>query len=222
MTVTFGDLATCVSRLQTSCVANLAAPGSGATPAHFEACAVAEQTEPCANYYDAVVPAACLPPAGTAAVGAACAFSSQCQTGFCALNDREVCGGCATQPQAGRALRDLRLRRGPHLPPGHRDLRRRHLRRRGLHRHGRSASWLHVPGPQEEHGRRLHAQRRRRRCLRRRGAHGPPVRCERRLLLRARRARRRHLPADHRRLLPAPPAAMSRASPPSAAPAACA
>ncbi len=101
ISATFGDLATCVSRLQTSCVAALAAPGTGATAAQAESCAQAETTESCSSYHDALAPSACLPPAGTVAAGSPCAFAGQCQTSFCAIADDEVCGVCAAPPQAG-------------------------------------------------------------------------------------------------------------------------
>jgi hypothetical protein len=101
ISVSFGTLATCVSRLQTSCVAALAAPGTGATPEHYEGCAQAETTESCSSYYDALVPSVCQPQAGTATTGSACAFDSQCQSSFCAVANDQVCGACAAQPQAG-------------------------------------------------------------------------------------------------------------------------
>jgi hypothetical protein len=34
-------------------------------------------------------------------MGSACAFAGQCQTGFCAVADKQVCGVCAAQPGTG-------------------------------------------------------------------------------------------------------------------------
>ncbi len=101
ITVGYGDLPTCQARYQASCENSLAAPGTGNTPAHLEACAQAMAGESCFDYFTNAAPSACAPPAGTLATGAGCAFDGQCQSGHCALGDQQICGSCQPPPQAG-------------------------------------------------------------------------------------------------------------------------
>jgi len=103
ITIDFGDVSTCQSRLEASCANALAAPGTGSTPAHVEGCAQALGGQSCFDYFTNATPAACATPAGTLAAGAGCAFSAQCQSAFCAIESSEVCGTCQAAPQAGSA-----------------------------------------------------------------------------------------------------------------------
>lgn len=114
ITVAFGDDSTCVSRVQTDCSGSVAATGSGATPAHFEACAQALAGTSCPAFFANQLPQACQPPAGKLAAGAGCAFSAQCESSYCAVGANEVCGSCQPAPAAGSSC-DGGLACGPGL-----------------------------------------------------------------------------------------------------------
>jgi hypothetical protein len=97
----FPDIATCEARTQQTCVAALAANGAGQTPAGITACGAAYPDEACNDYFDGNPVAACVPPAGTLATGAACGASSQCTSTFCAVSQYQVCGTCQALPAVG-------------------------------------------------------------------------------------------------------------------------
>jgi hypothetical protein len=97
----YGDEPTCESALTSTCLTNLGAPGTGATPATVEACAQAIPGESCADYFGQNPPAACATPVGTIANGSACATSAQCQSTFCAVGASSLCGVCAAVPAVG-------------------------------------------------------------------------------------------------------------------------
>jgi hypothetical protein len=97
----WGDEATCEANSVALCMTDLAAQGTAASAASFEACANALPTESCANFLGENPIAACAPLAGSVATGAACLTSSQCQSTFCALAATSTCGVCASVPQAG-------------------------------------------------------------------------------------------------------------------------
>jgi hypothetical protein len=96
----FADMATCVSRLKLSCMNALMAPSTGNTPANQELCAMAIQSESCADFLDSVTPAACIE-SGTIANGGGCYANAQCASGVCLVAKGSACGNCQPQPQAG-------------------------------------------------------------------------------------------------------------------------
>ena len=99
--VKFGDEATCEARGELACLANLAAPHTGATPAGTEACAAAIPAETCVDAEQGNTPAACEPAMGTGANGTACGANAQCQSTYCAVPTASNCGYCAPEPKAG-------------------------------------------------------------------------------------------------------------------------
>lgn len=97
----FGDLATCETREALACTAGLAAAMTGNTVTAVEACAAAVDAEACGDFFSKSPPDACRTAMGLEATGAACGFSAQCATGFCAAASDAACGTCAAVPQAG-------------------------------------------------------------------------------------------------------------------------
>ena len=98
---TYGDEATCETRAAASCAANLGSKGDAQTPAKIEACVAVYPTYSCTDLFDGNPPAACVPPAGTGATGAACGVSAQCVSTFCAVSPNNVCGTCQPLPVVG-------------------------------------------------------------------------------------------------------------------------
>jgi hypothetical protein len=110
MAFRYPDVGTCKSLLEANCLAAVAAPSHGATPAFEEACSQAESntTWSCDDFLlDQNVPPACVTPTGSAINGAACAFDSQCVSGFCAVVPGNPCGTCAPAPQVGDSCAEL-------------------------------------------------------------------------------------------------------------------
>lgn len=103
VTVQYGDVATCSAREKTRCLNALAAEGTGDTPATVQACADAYAAWTCPDYMNNLPPAACRVQAGTKANGAACAFSAQCTSAFCAVPTGAKCGRCAPAQAVGSA-----------------------------------------------------------------------------------------------------------------------
>ncbi len=97
----YGTLAACQSRAAQTCLNALDAKGQANTPTHVEACAAAYPSESCADLFDTTPVAACVPPAGTLATGAACGASGQCASTYCAITSTAVCGTCQPLPVAG-------------------------------------------------------------------------------------------------------------------------
>jgi hypothetical protein len=98
----YGSQATCVTRYTAYELSALNAPSTGNTPETSEACTAAYAGWACTDFLDAQnIPAACVQKTGGIATGSACAFSGQCQTGFCAIAPHTLCGVCATVPAAG-------------------------------------------------------------------------------------------------------------------------
>jgi hypothetical protein len=98
----YGDNATCLTRIAGNCMASLAANGTGKTPNDVAACTAAYTTATCADYSTGNINE-CQPKSGTLAMGAACAFSAQCQSAFCSIPLGSNCGKCAAQAQVGDA-----------------------------------------------------------------------------------------------------------------------
>lgn len=99
---TYSNMATCVSRVQLACENNLAAPGTGTSPAQMEKCTAEYATWSCVDLFDnnANPPADCAP-LGKRANGAACAFAGQCASRFCSNVKYATCGTCADLPLDG-------------------------------------------------------------------------------------------------------------------------
>lgn len=105
--VRFGDQATCQAREQESCVKALAAAGTSATASSTEDCATAFPSISCTDYLNNTLPAVCQARPGQLALGAACAFPSQCQSRFCGIPKNGACGVCAALPAVGDSCADL-------------------------------------------------------------------------------------------------------------------
>jgi hypothetical protein len=76
-------------------------PGSNFPRRPVGPCLAAMRTFPCADYFDGLLPAACLAP-GDYPAGSRCIDGGQCQSGFCDLSaPAGGCGQCARAPQAG-------------------------------------------------------------------------------------------------------------------------
>jgi hypothetical protein len=103
-----GDVNTCEAITKSNCLANLAAPSTGATIAAQEACAQAIPGWACGDYLlDQNAPPECQQAVGSLPSGAACAFPAQCQTGFCAIPPGALCGTCAAVPRQGDSCAQL-------------------------------------------------------------------------------------------------------------------
>lgn len=101
LTTREGDLATCETREKAACVAALAAPSTGSTPATVGACATATAATACKEFLGNTPVPACVAKVGGLADGAACGYSSQCRSTFCASPKGAPCGTCAAPPRAG-------------------------------------------------------------------------------------------------------------------------
>ena len=97
----WADEMTCEARQLIQCDASLSAKDTGATAATVTACASAIPAESCPQFLGVDPADACLPATGTRAIGAACEYSGQCQSSFCAVASDAVCGTCAPVPAAG-------------------------------------------------------------------------------------------------------------------------
>lgn len=93
--VAFGDLATCEARESALFTEALGANGTGWTPSAVEACAQSVHGSSCDEALGHNLPAACHPPAGQLASGAACGDNAQCKSGYCNLGAGGKCGTCA-------------------------------------------------------------------------------------------------------------------------------
>lgn len=100
LAIDYGDLPTCVQRLQLHCQDFTTAPATTTTLAQVSVCAENLPNESCGDYFYDAAPA-CQSPDGTGADGSDCGLSGQCQSGFCAVPSGQVCGTCAEQPAAG-------------------------------------------------------------------------------------------------------------------------
>ena len=96
----FGDETTCEKRYTALCKAQFEADHTGEHSSETEACVAALASASCADVEDDTVDA-CQPSPGTAALGTACAFSTQCGSAFCALDTNGNCGTCTQLSNAG-------------------------------------------------------------------------------------------------------------------------
>ena len=106
LTATYGDLSTCIGRDKLSCLASVSAPDTGNTPTSLQTCAGAYAAWDCADWANAMAPAACAQRAGSRSTGEACTFPSQCSSGFCATRRGAKCGACAATPTVGTPCGD--------------------------------------------------------------------------------------------------------------------
>jgi hypothetical protein len=97
----YGSDTVCQERNKQSCLNNLNGTGTGNSATHVEACSMAYPSEACSDFFDGNPVAACVPPAGTLATGAACGASAQCASTYCAVTQYTVCGTCQPLPVAG-------------------------------------------------------------------------------------------------------------------------
>lgn len=104
--LSYGNLGTCIDRQKVSCMNSLAAPSTGSNPGDMEACAMALPGESCQDYLRSNPVDACVPKNGSLQIGAACAFSPQCDSGFCAISRSGNCGTCQNKPAVGDPCTD--------------------------------------------------------------------------------------------------------------------
>jgi hypothetical protein len=97
---TFGDVATCVSRVEINCDNRLAL-SSAQSAAATESCAQALPATSCADLYANDLPDACQAPDGGTENGGVCTISAQCQSSYCAIAKDALCGTCGQLPAAG-------------------------------------------------------------------------------------------------------------------------
>lgn len=97
----WADEPSCVDRETQLCEESLVAPATAATPATVDACAVALAASTCDSLFDVAPPTACLAQHGSGATGAACSFPAQCASGYCSVDDTQLCGTCQPEPVAG-------------------------------------------------------------------------------------------------------------------------
>jgi hypothetical protein len=104
----YGDVSVCVSSLRQMCMNAVAAPSSGSSAAGEEACAMHISDWTCNDQINSTnAPSQCQQVKGALAIGATCALSAQCQTGFCAIVPGAACGVCATAPKMGDSCANL-------------------------------------------------------------------------------------------------------------------
>ena len=96
----FGNSSTCVEREKLMCLGSVRAARSGFTPTNVERCVTAHAKWSCSDFLDNIPPAECTP-VGSGSDGAACAFNSQCKSGFCVGDHQKLCGVCGTSPPTG-------------------------------------------------------------------------------------------------------------------------
>jgi hypothetical protein len=101
VSVAFGDVATCESRLQAQLVSELSAPSVTETTAQLEACAAALPEVACSDLLGRATIPACPTLAGKLADGAACAFDGQCAGTRCHAPSGATCGTCGTPAPSG-------------------------------------------------------------------------------------------------------------------------
>lgn len=101
--VTYGDAATCKTRLKASCLGSLSSPSVAETPAMTEDCAKAVVASSCDDLLAKKSIDKCIPAPGAVASGGACGDPEQCASGFCAYASDSICGVCAPLPRPGDA-----------------------------------------------------------------------------------------------------------------------
>lgn len=84
------------ARFVAACTRDVAAPGSGTTPAFLDACAASLEGKCTLRTPE------CATPPGTLADGAACATNDQCKSSRCGRGVDETCGRCAPRKALGQ------------------------------------------------------------------------------------------------------------------------
>jgi hypothetical protein len=105
--LTYGTLGACITRLKANCMTALMAPSAGNSPGSVESCAQALPMESCQDYLQGNTTDACVAKNGNLDGGAACAFSTQCKSGFCAVAKNTNCGVCQNPPAVGDPCTDI-------------------------------------------------------------------------------------------------------------------
>jgi len=83
VTLYYGDLTTCETRLKAPCKSTLHDPGTTLTTNRLDACAQKLIAESCADAYNHVVPDECKPLPGALADGTPCGDDGQCKSAYC-------------------------------------------------------------------------------------------------------------------------------------------
>jgi hypothetical protein len=99
LTARYGDLDTCIARLQLACEDAFKVPASGLTPETSAACAAAYATASCDDFFYGKVGACHF--TGARQDGEVCAFNEECASGFCI--PQLTCGICAALLPAGES-----------------------------------------------------------------------------------------------------------------------
>jgi len=103
ITTQYGDVATCQMRAKASCLTDLMAPNSSATPDKLDHCATASNMIACDALFTRDTPKDCIPDPGKLADGMACGADAQCVSTYCKKPANEVCGVCGARAAAGAA-----------------------------------------------------------------------------------------------------------------------
>jgi hypothetical protein len=96
----YGDEATCEALLTAQCKAQFEAGHTGEHSSEIVTCVSVLASASCGDFEENTLDA-CEAPPGTGAIGAPCAFSTQCGTGFCAVATNGNCGTCSAFSNAG-------------------------------------------------------------------------------------------------------------------------
>ena len=109
--VTYGDAASCKTRLKASCLGSLSSPSVTETPKMTSDCATAVNAAACEPLLAKRTLDACIPAPGGVSNGGACGDPEQCASGFCAYASDSICGVCAALPSPGDACINLQCGR---------------------------------------------------------------------------------------------------------------
>jgi hypothetical protein len=101
LTLIFGDEATCTAAYKQACLATLAAPKTGATPAAIKQCGTDAMSSACSELLSHNPPTSCRPTGGMIANGMACGDDWQCTSGRCSVPANATCGVCGDRAAAG-------------------------------------------------------------------------------------------------------------------------
>jgi hypothetical protein len=97
LALTYGDYATCLSRVLLDCKPIFQAPGNRTTPEAVMACGRELAGTPCGDFVVRRLPAACVLAAGALVDGTPCGFDHQCASRRCRVRTGSRCGVCAVQ-----------------------------------------------------------------------------------------------------------------------------
>src|SRR5262245_54374686 len=96
VTLFYGDVTTCETRLKIPCLSSLKDPGTTLTTNRLDACAMKVMAESCVDAYNHIVPDECKSTAGGLADGTPCGDDNQCKSAYCKKTNM-TCGVCATK-----------------------------------------------------------------------------------------------------------------------------